>query len=180
MTAYEITRMWTLTYALPVVDVAVVDGDMAAFLKRLWRKTGTQPYVWVIERHANGALHVHFATSSYIPVCVMSAAWRHGRVASPAVNLDEGLERGAIEAARALAKYMLKNPVPGSGGRFFRRGRGPIEVIQTYCEDLDEAAAVSSEVFGREPQWQAVGGLTWAGRFSHPAPGWFDHDGPSA
>jgi hypothetical protein len=122
--------LWTLTLARQDHQRGTVVRDVQAFARRLQRRTGPLPYLYVLEAHRSGAWHVHIALPRWISHSVLEAVWGHGWV----FVTDHGRRRrrrrvmpsggqGLRSVAGYVAKYVSKAYEAGDG----RQGYGVAE-----------------------------------------------------
>ena len=99
----RLTRILTLTFAAHVTDPAMVRQAVVTLLGRYRRQLGAAfPFVWVIEPHEDGRLHVHVAVRSRD--VRLADLWSHGIVDRNALARCTD----PIEAARRVAHYLTE------------------------------------------------------------------------
>lgn len=89
-----------------------------AFRERLRRARGGMPgYLWVVEPHKDGTLHLHFLADAYIPQSWLSDTWED-LTGAPVVDIRAVDGQGSHAVASYLGKYLAKNPGPVPGQRY--------------------------------------------------------------
>lgn len=118
---------WTLTYAENMEDRTRAVRDFKTFVQRLNYRARTPtipkvPYVAVMERQKRGAIHFHFATSVYIDVHMLEAAWGHGFVK---VEKHSGeLDKVSGYLSKYLKKEMEKQDINGEKQKLYFNSKG--------------------------------------------------------
>lgn len=115
--------LWTLTFADQTDDRPHVARCVEAFIRRLRQhQRRAIPYVWVIEEHKSGKLHVHLALSIYVEQRRLAEWWSHGFVfvTGSKSERSRGRHLGAAGVARYVAKYVSKDVAGGDGRQSYR------------------------------------------------------------
>lgn len=153
-TANAVQRLLTLTYRPPQpVDVAVVRRDVTRFLRRLRADRPDLAYVWTLERHRSGALHVHVGLGSSgtkLSAERLAWLWGHGFIDIRKIRV-KGRRASARVVAVYLAKYVTKESARADGGHRYdvREGRQP-EVARAATTALAEGLAQLMRLAGGE------------------------------
>lgn len=123
------TRLVTLTRADQTHDRRQVVRDVQRWARELRARHPTIAYLWTLERHQSGALHVHVALSSYVPKGELARLWGRGFVDVRKIRAGGGRESARV-AARYVSKYVAKAPASGPGEHRYevRQGRQPVAV----------------------------------------------------
>ncbi len=170
--ANGLNRLGTLTYGPPFCrDPRAVRGHVRSFFRKLRRRTGALPYLWVPELHADGErYHVHFAVGRFVQRGWIVEAWPHGFVHIKLLGdlpTGSGTWGEARLAAGYLGKYVGKALDRGPAGlhRYeVAQGFRP-RVRRIVGASLAEVLAQAEALMGAEPEqvWDSatVGG--WAG-----------------
>lgn len=144
--ANECAYLWTLTLAEQTHDDAEVARLVESFVRRVRAHRRRRfPYVWVLERHKSGAVHVHVALNTYLPIDKLRGMWGHGFVFVTGAKSQrrKGKHLGAAGVARYVAKYVGKEVSSGGGRQSYRVAEG----FQPLC--LTAPAWSLNGAFGR-------------------------------
>lgn len=153
--ANRLQYTWTLTYQHQHEDLDRVARDVRNFVRKLERFRGGRrfPWLYVVERHKSGALHVHMLAGFKIRHATLTAAWGLGFtwITWPERRTDNGLVN-ARKAASYAAKYVEKTFEEfGSGRHRYRAARG-YDPVRDDLEVRDERDAVeTAAAFFRAP-----------------------------
>jgi hypothetical protein len=157
----RLTRLGTLTYATPEHDRAAVVAHLNTLARTLRAYFGEAfPYLWVIEEHHSGALHVHIALGR--PVAMrchrcdpdgtgrglhaddrrgklpcLPCAWGRGFVMAQRFKNTKGRNAGGAVAAY-VAKYVgkdVEHTAPGQKSYDVARGFNP-EAVEAESHDV--------------------------------------------
>lgn len=150
--------LWTLTLAEQTADDAKVAQLVESFVRRLRaQRRRAFPYVWVLERHKSGNVHVHLALDGYVPIARLRDAWGHGFVFVTGAKAERsrGKHLGAAGVARYVAKYVGKEVSGGGGRQSYRVAEGfqPREVRQHAWSLLDAFDRAVVEFDGEAPTY---------------------------
>jgi hypothetical protein len=192
--ANALTRLWTLTFAEAVHERADVVAALNGLSRALRAKFGESfPYLWVIEEHESGALHVHIAASRLMAmrcrrcdpkhegrglhaddvrgrlVC-LPCTWGHGFVMTQRFKGQKGNKAAAVRVASYVSKYVVKDveAVDNAGKSYdVARGYKPAEVVFDVEGPARDALAVAAGVFfdGDAPSfvWSSENVGDWMG-----------------
>lgn len=108
-------RFVTLTYAENMTDNARISGDMRQFFKKCRRRFGSFEYVYVKERQARGAWHLHCVLffdreAPYMANEVVRGLWGHGFV-----NV-QGFDGDINNLGNYLCAYLTDDEASGKKG----------------------------------------------------------------
>jgi len=173
--ANRLSRLWTLTFADAVYDRRTVVASLNALARALRAQFGEAfPYLWAIEEHESGALHVHLAAGRIVALRCRSCdpdkqgkglhqddmrkwapclrcTWGHGFVLAQKFKGQKGNGRKASAAvAGYVAKYVGKDVEgcePGEKSYDVGRGFKPGEVVFEVTGTSGEALAVVAAVY---------------------------------
>lgn len=167
--ANELSRLWTLTFAVEPADERAVVKEMAAFMKKCAATFRNWKYIYVIERgEKNGRLHVHFATNRFVPKSAVQKLWGNGFV--DARHLGRGGGGGARNAAKYLAKYCTKAggnaQRPKHSRRFVPSHRLVLHRSTSFHLDYYDAERQAvADMHGRKPSyvWSSSEAKDWRG-----------------
>jgi hypothetical protein len=171
--------LWTLTLAEQTADAQEVKALLALFFRLLREhRGGNFPYVWVIERHKSGKVHVHFAINFYVPHRLMQAMWGKGYVfvSSGPKSKKSGARRNAGNVASYLAKYVGKtfDEIDDQGDEESGRKVHRYDVAQHFQPERIDAEAATLE----EAMAKALATMTTRPTFVWDSQGCDDWDGP--
>lgn len=159
--ANRLYRLATLTYSRQTDDYDQVVIDVRAFIKRLRAaafKGKRFPYVWVIECHKSGKLHVHLALPRYVDKRQLAAVWGKGfvdiRALGEVPRSHEAMRDMAKAAALYLAKYVEKTFADGASSA----GRHRYEVGQGFQPVAVEVPPQRAELAARNDCIVVMGG----------------------
>jgi hypothetical protein len=129
--AHRLTRLATLTYGPPFCrDPEMLRMHVRSFFRKLRRRTGETPYLWVPELHADRQrFHVHFGVGRFVRRKWLEEAWPHGWIW---IHLHGGLPvgSGSLGEARSTARYLAKYVGKAFGAEV--RGLHRYEVAQGF------------------------------------------------
>lgn len=172
--ANDLSRLGTLTFRSATRERAEVVEALNGFFKRLRAQLGAAlPYVWVIEEHKSGALHVHVGLGRPLPMrcerCdpadrgkgrhqrdlpgpCLACTWGLGFVHAKKIKGHKG-NRASSSAATYLAKYVGKEVegLRGKGAKAYEVGRGfQPEVVEGEVEGTagEVVTAIAAAYFG--------------------------------
>lgn len=156
--ANQISRLWTLTYAVEPENRREVVTNLQGFFRTLRRvhfDGRPFPYVWVIEAGAKrGRLHAHFGLGEFVPMAAVDRSWGRGFVHARRIRaLDEERSSEAVVAGY-LSKYVGKSMEDGPRARGENRydvaqGFQPREVLLPASSEWD-AVGQAVQLFGGE------------------------------
>lgn len=183
-------RLWTLTYrngrpctacnsTRPLYACRPCRNRVRSDVRRFWfrlrarkGRTAAMPYVYTLEEHKDGHVHVHVATTLHSPGervhRAVAGLWGHGFV-------DEARPRGGRRArARKAAGYAIKYAtkaieagVLDPGEHAYEVGQGyqaPVLVLPLATREAGIAAAIRA-MWDEEPayRWESEPGEDWRG-----------------
>lgn len=165
----RLTRLWSLTTADQTTDRALMVRRVQAFIRRLEGRYPEVVWVWTLERHKSGALHVHMLASAWVPKPAVASLWGHGWVDLREIRAkgSRPARSSARMAASYIAKYVSKAPVAGPGQHRYevRQGyQGGAVVVR--ADRPSDALAMLAELMGAEPSSVRT------------SEGWTDYNGP--
>lgn len=183
-------RLWTLTYrdgrpcrscgnARPLYACRACRDRVRADVRRFWHRlrsskgrTAELPYVYTLEEHKSGHVHVHMATRLHSPGervhRAVATLWGHGFV-------DEARPRGGRRArARKAAGYAIKYATkaiesgaldPGEHAYEVGQGYQPTVVLWSADTRADGERAALASMFGEVPayRWESESLEDWRG-----------------
>lgn len=164
-----LTRLLTVTYKPPQpVEVIRVVRDAAQFERRLREAYPALVWVRTLERHASGALHLHYGMSEYVRKERLARLWGHGFVDVRRIRSNRpGRREAARSVARYLSKYVTKDAARGIGGHRYevRQGYQPV-AVRAAAWSVDEGWRTLVGLAGGEVpayEWSSSGEPDWNG-----------------
>lgn len=194
----RLCKLWTLTYAVEAPSLAAAGSDVQQFMRRLRRRYGAIPVVFVVELgEQKGRLHWHFAADRFLDVDEIRAMWPHGRINVAKLKwlkTQRPWRRLSLYLAKYIAKGFLRleegagrySREPGAHRYLVSQGFDP-PVWRFRFPSEAEALAVMHRVLGQpehvihfgDPDvdrvyghWFAFPDWTWVEAALHKSAGW--------